>query len=179
MEYIDIKKSIKNISRLIKNVRLSQGISIGELSKKSDVSKSTISKFESGETVVNLFNFIQILNSLGIKLSEIEYLIYDKSVDLIQMIEEAKQYYDYKNINGLNLILEQADDLQMEGKYIQANYIARTIHALIDHLMHQPSKAFNSVSKYLVAQNYFTDFDITLIKLGLDLFSENDLKIIK
>ncbi|MBF0431094.1 MAG: helix-turn-helix transcriptional regulator [Fibrobacteria bacterium] len=60
------KNILKDLGNNLKQQRLNQNLSSGELARKSGVSIRTITGFERGEKNISLINFMELLRALGL-----------------------------------------------------------------------------------------------------------------
>ncbi len=77
------KAIIRDIGKRLKQIRLNKNITQQELSQKSGVHRTTISKMETGQQV-SLLTLIQVLRGLG-ELQRLENIIPEEIVSPIQL----------------------------------------------------------------------------------------------
>lgn len=59
---------IEEIRKLIKEERIKQGIGVGELARKTGVTRRAVQYWESGKRGMSLENAVKVLNILGMKI---------------------------------------------------------------------------------------------------------------
>jgi putative transcriptional regulator len=77
------KAIIRDIGKRLKQIRLNKNITQQELSKKSGVHRTTISKIETGQQI-SLLTLIQVLRGLG-ELQRLENIIPEEIVSPMQL----------------------------------------------------------------------------------------------
>ncbi|MEI3614040.1 helix-turn-helix domain-containing protein [Pseudogracilibacillus sp. SO30301A] len=83
-----------NIGKRIKNIRLSKGMNASQLANKAFISQSYLSDIEAGRTAPSLDKLFTICEALDISLSEFFGDVPELPVDIIRLVENARQLED-------------------------------------------------------------------------------------
>ncbi|MFH1321963.1 MAG: helix-turn-helix transcriptional regulator [Bacteroidota bacterium] len=82
---------LSDLGKKLKQHRLNQNLSSGELAKKSGVSVRTITGFERGEKNISLLNLIELLRVLGLVNNLSELLPELPTISPLELIEIEKK----------------------------------------------------------------------------------------
>lgn len=97
-------KMHKPIGPYIREIRKEKGLSLLDLCD-YEITKSALSKFERGESNINVSAFLTLLSNLGITFEEFDYRINSyNSTSIYTLVNKIKQAYISNNSNLLNLI---------------------------------------------------------------------------
>ncbi|MEL7648857.1 MAG: XRE family transcriptional regulator [Sedimentibacter sp.] len=107
------------IGNFIKQKRLEQGLSIRELSAKSNVAAGTISQIETGKTSPNLMSLNAICNALRFPVSA---LFIENSSDKIKLVRKNERMTFVRNVSNGKELLESnitKGENEMWGSIVQ------------------------------------------------------------
>ncbi len=91
------------IGRLLRNQRLTLGLSIRDLSTRSGVAAGTISQIETGKTSPNLLSIHSLCETLGFPISA---LFVEESDERINLIRKNERSFFIRNVSGGKDIIE-------------------------------------------------------------------------
>ena len=158
-------------------LREERNISISQLAKKTNVSKSTFSRFESGETQLGIDKFIAALEVMGITLSEFEkgeinpdnkeltlfdpVAIYDEKN--VNDLKALKSFYEKRSVLDIFTYFDTEKDNTAQDKLLKL--LSKKMLADLSLHFDLPKEEIDFIESYFLGLTTWTDFDREVFEL--------------
>lgn len=155
-----------------KLLREERNISISQLAKRAKISKSTLSRFESGETQLGIDKFILALETLGLTLAEFEngeinpskreYSLLEDAKDLyeeqyLEELEQLQTFYKSKDSNSIFNYFNQVTDKSDQSKLLKL--LAKQMLSDLSLHFELPKEDKIIIEEYFTSRLDWTNFD--------------------
>ncbi|MGO2675212.1 MAG: helix-turn-helix domain-containing protein [Leuconostoc mesenteroides] len=144
-DLVNTFSEVNNLGRLIRGMREARGVSVNDLVRATGLSRSMISKFERGQTDIQLSSVIKIFSAMSLTLDD---LCHARPFDEFLMNELCEKAYQFQNDH---IVLKQIlDEICSRDFLIRQEEILKLIlQTLLNSNRGLPSEV----------ENYFDNLD--------------------
>ncbi|MCD0048510.1 helix-turn-helix transcriptional regulator, partial [Streptococcus agalactiae] len=153
---------MKNYGKILKELREDKGISLSSLAKSAQLSKSTLSRFENGETQIGIDKFIKALQTLEVGVTINEVSILDSKVKAgtsntdLEQLTLLESYRDNEDIMRIFSFQKQQSCDRIESNVLKI--LAKLFISNLGLNMRLPQDEINLVVTYLNGVKQYNDF---------------------
>ncbi|SEI86810.1 transcriptional activator, Rgg/GadR/MutR family, C-terminal domain-containing protein [Alkalibacterium gilvum] len=160
-----------DIYEIINKIRIEKNISIKEIDKYS-VSKSAFYRYVNGETDLNSFSFLKLLDTLHVSLEEVDHIKNGYGLnDQQKILIDIKNAFESQDIKKLKL-LKRMCALNQEKKMINYTHYSSLIDILLARLNHNKINIKNNnLYKYLVHTETWTRYELVMFNNSMFFFT--------
>ena len=113
---------VQKLGLLIRNIREERGMSVNDLAESTNLSRSVISKFERGQTDIQLSTTVRILSSMSLTLDDLCSAAVFSEFDMIELAEKA-----YRYTNDLSVLTRIHTELTSKKTLLKHERIFKSI----------------------------------------------------
>ncbi|CCW41090.1 helix-turn-helix domain-containing protein [Streptococcus agalactiae] len=168
---------MKNYGKILKELREDKGISLSSLAKSAQLSKSTLSRFENGETQIGIDKFIKALQTLEVGVTINEVSILDSKVKAgtsntdLEQLTLLESYRDNEDIMRIFSFQKQQSCDRIESNVLKI--LAKLFISNLGLNMRLPQDEINLVVTYLNGVTQYNDFYFKVICYFQDILPED------
>lgn len=163
--------------KILKELREDKGISLSSLAKSAQLSKSTLSRFENGETQIGIDKFIKALQTLEVGVTINEVSILDSKVKAgtsntdLEQLTLLESYRDNEDIMRIFSFQKQQSCDRIESNVLKI--LAKLFISNLGLNMRLPQDEINLVVTYLNGVTQYNDFYFKVICYFQDILPED------